>query len=43
MWATITKYYVSFETAKLLKEKGFNIPLLTFYVTDKEKKEGDFQ
>ena len=39
----ITEDYVSFETAKLLKEKGFDIPLLTFYITDKEKKEGDLQ
>lgn len=39
----ITEDYVSFEIAKLLKEKGFDIPLLTFYITDKEKKEGDLQ
>ena len=39
----IIEDYVSFETTKLLKEKGFNTPLLTFYVTDKEKKEGNFQ
>ena len=31
---TIKEAYVSFETAKLLKEKKFNEPLLTFYVTD---------
>ena len=39
----ITEDYVSFETAKLLKEKGFNERLLTFYITDKNKKEGCFQ
>lgn len=27
----ITEDYVSFETAKLLKEKGFNVPVRTFY------------
>ena len=27
----ITEDYVSFETAKLLKEKGFNVPIYTFY------------
>lgn len=41
--ATITEDYVSYEVAKLLKEKKFNTPLLTFYITDKEKKEDDFQ
>ena len=40
---TITEDYVSFETAKLLKEKGFNERLLTFYITDEAKKEGYFQ
>ena len=35
--------YVSFETAKLLKEKGFNTPLITFYLINKEKNEGAFQ
>lgn len=39
----ITEDYVSFETAKLLKEKGFNERLLTFYITDESKKEGCFQ
>lgn len=39
----ITEDYVSFEVAKLLKEKGFNEKLLTFYITDKTKKEGYFQ
>jgi len=39
----ITEDYVSFETAKLLKEKGFNERLLTFYATDEAKKEGCFQ
>ena len=29
--ATITEDYVSFETAKLLKEKGFNIPCDNYY------------
>jgi hypothetical protein len=28
---TITEDYVSFEIAKLLKEKGFNVPVRTFY------------
>ena len=41
--AAITEDYVSFETAKLLKEKGFNERLLTFYITDEAKKEGCFQ
>jgi hypothetical protein len=41
--ATITEDYVSFETAKLLKEKGFNEKLLTFYITDEAEKESDFQ
>lgn len=41
--ATITEDYVDFEVAKLLKDKEFNIPLLTFYITDKERKESDFQ
>ena len=39
----ITEDYVSFETSKLLKEKGFNERLLTFYITDEDKKEGSFQ
>ena len=39
----IEEDYVSFETAKLLKEKGFNERLLTFYITDEAKKEGCFQ
>ena len=39
----ITEDYVSFETAKLLKEKGFNERLLTFYITDESKKDGCFQ
>jgi len=39
----ISEDYVSFETAKLLKEKGFNERLLTFYITDEAKKEGCFQ
>ena len=39
----ITEDYISFETAKLLKEKGFNERLLTFYITDEAKKEGCFQ
>ena len=40
---TIEEDYVSFETSKLLKEKGFNEKLLTFYITDEAKKEGYFQ
>ena len=40
---TIEEDYVSFEIAKLLKEKGFNERLLTFYITDEAKKEGCFQ
>lgn len=39
----ITEDYVSFEVAKLLKEKGFNERLLTFYTTDEAKKEGYFE
>ena len=39
----ITENYVSFEIAKLLKEKGFNEKLLTFYLTAEGKKEGYFQ
>lgn len=39
----ITEDYVSFEVAKLLKKKGFNEKLLTFYLTDEDKKEGYFQ
>jgi len=38
----ITEDYVSFEIAKLLKEKGFDEKLFTCYVTDKDKKEGCF-
>lgn len=33
----ITEDYVSFETAKLLKEKGFDEPTLWFYVGDGTK------
>lgn len=33
----ITEDYVSFETAKLLKEKGFDIPLNYFYNSDGRK------
>lgn len=40
---TISEDYVSFEIAKLLKEKEFNERLLTFYITDEAKKEGYFQ
>lgn len=32
----INEDYVSFEIAKLLKEKGFNIPTHTFYNTKKD-------
>ena len=39
----VEEVYVSFEVAKLLKEKGFNGKLLTFYITDEAKKEGYFQ
>lgn len=39
----IEEVYVSFETAKLLKEKGFDTPLITFYLINKEKNEGVFQ
>ena len=41
--ATITEDYCDFETAKLLKEKGFNERLFTFYTTDETKKEGYFE
>lgn len=40
---TITEDYVSFEIAKLLKDKGFNERLFTFYITDEAKKEGYFE
>ena len=33
----ITEDYVSFETAKLLKEKGFDMPLNYFYNSDGRK------
>jgi hypothetical protein len=39
----IKEAYVSFETAKLLKEKGFDTHLITFYLINKEKNEGVFQ
>lgn len=35
--ATITEDYVSFETAKLLKEKGFDEPLQCFYKFDSKE------
>ena len=28
---TITEDYVSFETARLLKERGFDVPVYTYY------------
>lgn len=31
---TLTEDYVSYETAKLLKEKGFDIPVRTYYEND---------
>ena len=34
--ATITEDYVSFEVAKLLKEKGFDEPCLMCYTSDKK-------
>ena len=39
----IQEDYVSFEVAKLLKEKGFNERLLTYYLTAEDKKRGYFQ
>lgn len=36
--ATILEDYVSFETAKLLKKKGFDIPLMTVYSSYGEPK-----
>ena len=39
----ITEDYVNFETAKLLKEKGFNEEVKTFYSYDTEFKIYDFQ
>ena len=39
----VEEAYVSFAISKLLKEKGFNEKLLTFYITDEAKKEGCFQ
>lgn len=35
--ATITEDYVSFETAKLLKEKGFDEPIQYFYKFDSKE------
>ena len=35
----ITEDYVSFETAKLLKEKGFDVYVSSFY-DDEEKRDG---
>ncbi len=32
----ITEDYVSFETAKLLKEKGFDVKCLTYFISDNE-------
>jgi len=32
----ITEDYVSFETAKLLKEKGFNEPCSSYFISDNE-------
>jgi hypothetical protein len=40
---TITEDYVSFETAKLLKGKGFNEKLLTYYLASEDEKEYYFQ
>lgn len=40
----ITEDYVSFETAKLLKEKGFNIPCNTYFVeVEKETAKNKFK
>lgn len=39
----IQEDYVSFETAKLLKEKGFNEKLITYYLAAEDKKESYFQ
>ena len=36
--ATITEDYVSFETAKLLNEKGFDTPVWTRYENDGDNK-----
>ena len=41
--ATINEDYVSFETARLLKEKGFNERLITYYLATEDKKESYFQ
>ena len=38
---TITEDYVSFEVAKLLKEKGFDVPVWTRYEDDNEVIFGD--
>ena len=35
----IQEDYVSFETAKLLKEKGFDVPCNTFFVVGENKKD----
>ena len=39
----IQEDYVSFETAKLLKEKGFDEDVLTYYAFDPETKQYDFK
>ena len=39
----ITEDYVSFETAKLLKEMGFDEEVLTYYIYDTESKSYEFR
>lgn len=39
----ITEDYVSFETAELLKERGFDEEVLTYYVYDTESKSYEFR
>ena len=38
---TITEDYVSFETARLLKEKGFDVPVYTYYTKAITKTSGE--
>ena len=39
----ITEDYISLETAKLLKEKGFDEEVLTYYIYDSETKSYEFR
>lgn len=39
----VTPVYVTFEQAKLLKEKGFDLPTYSFYVIDEDGGYGDLE